>query len=417
MFSHSIRAAAFLILASFFCAAASAEESLVYHDSDVQGAGTGKHIVFLAGDHEYRSEESLPALARILARHHGFKCTVLFDVDEETGYLKPGHSNMPGLEALESADLCVMFLRFQNLPDEQMDHIAAYLERGGPVVGMRTSTHAFKIPADRNYHKFDFRYGGEEYNLGFGRQVLGETWAGHYGRNHVMSTRLDVVESASDHPVLRGVTRPWVQSGGYWTEPVEGCEILAMAQPLVAMQPDADPASDKTPCPGIWTREYTSESGNSGRVFTTTYGASEDILDDDFRRTMINGCLWAAGLENAITGELNIDFVGPYNPVTFGFNSYRRNVSPMDLAGWESPIMPDTPTRDEPKTETSAPAPPAQPENGQPIIEFQKGDRRDSHTGGLALCTCSVEPGWGCRPSTAGGPGCRRHRGRDRRSG
>ncbi|MEO8522590.1 MAG: hypothetical protein ABI603_14570, partial [Acidobacteriota bacterium] len=39
------------------------------------GPGRGRHIVFLAGDHEYRSEETLPELARLLARRFGFKCS------------------------------------------------------------------------------------------------------------------------------------------------------------------------------------------------------------------------------------------------------------------------------------------------------------------------------------------------------
>lgn len=68
------------------------------------GPGVGRHIVFLAGDHEYRSEETLPALARILAQHHGFKCTVLFNVDATTGEIVPGNSNLPGMEALDRAD-------------------------------------------------------------------------------------------------------------------------------------------------------------------------------------------------------------------------------------------------------------------------------------------------------------------------
>src|SRR5688572_26712093 len=74
------------------------------------GPGQGKHIVFLAGDHEYRSEESLPALARILAKHHGFKCTVLFNIDKDSGEIVAGNSNMPGMEALDTADLAVVFL-------------------------------------------------------------------------------------------------------------------------------------------------------------------------------------------------------------------------------------------------------------------------------------------------------------------
>ena len=78
------------------------------------GPGKGKHIVFLSGDEEYRSEEALPQLARILSEHHGFKCTVLFPINTETGEIDPGtKSNTPGMEALNSADLCIMLLRFR----------------------------------------------------------------------------------------------------------------------------------------------------------------------------------------------------------------------------------------------------------------------------------------------------------------
>src|SRR5438477_8165906 len=81
-----------------------------------QGPGKGKHIVFLAGDHEYRSEESLPALARLLAKNQGFKCTVLFNIEQATGEITAGNSNMPGMKALDTADLAVVFLRFQQFP-------------------------------------------------------------------------------------------------------------------------------------------------------------------------------------------------------------------------------------------------------------------------------------------------------------
>ena len=315
-------------------------QSLVYENAELSdGIGSGKHIVFLAGDHEYRSEETLPALARILSKHHGFKCTVLFNVDPDTGFIEPGNNNMPGTEALAEADLMVVFLRFQTFPDEQMKPIADYLARGGPVVGLRTSTHAFQFPKDSKFAKFDSEYKGKEFEKGFGRQILGEAWAGHYGTNHKMATRLDIVESAKSHPILRGVDKPWAQSGGYWTEPMANSKVLAMAQPLESMNPDAEPAEGKKACPGVWTRTYKSESGEEGRVFTTTYGASEDILDDDFRRLVINGCIWACGMEEKISPDAEIGFVGPYNPVTFGNLAYRLDVLPIDLAGWDSPIM------------------------------------------------------------------------------
>lgn len=312
---------------------------LVYEGDS--GIGKGKHIVFLAGDHEYRSEESLPAMARILAKHHGFKCTVLFSIDQKSGEISPGSSYMPGTEALASADLMVIFLRFQDFPREQMQPIVDYLQRGAPVVGMRTSTHAFKIPGNSEFARFSYNYQGDDFKLGFGRQVLGETWAGHYGANHKMSTRLDIVPSEKDHPILRGVKNPWVQAGGYWTEPMPDSEVLAMAQPLDGMKPDSPVAEGKKPCPGVWTREYESKSGKKGRVFTTTYGASEDLLDDDFRRMMINGCLWAASMEEQIKPDLTIDFVGPYQPVTFSFGGHRKGVKPSDLEEWTSPILPD----------------------------------------------------------------------------
>src|SRR3954471_21910775 len=84
---------------------------LVFEGTD--GPGKGKHIVFLAGDHEYRSEETLPELARILAKRQGFKCTVLFDLDAQGDIVAGEVSNMPGMEALDHADLAVVFLRFQ----------------------------------------------------------------------------------------------------------------------------------------------------------------------------------------------------------------------------------------------------------------------------------------------------------------
>ncbi len=315
-------------------------QTLVYDGTTPEKPG--KHLVFLAGDHEYRSEESLPAMARILAKHHGFKCTVLFSVDQKTGEIAPGSSFMPGMDALDEADLMVIFLRFQDFPAEQMQPIVDYLDRAGPVVGMRTSTHAFKIPEDSEFARFDFRSKDPDFKDGFGRQILGETWAGHYGKNHVMSTRLDLIPAQKSHPILRGVEHPWVHAGGYWTEPTSDSVVLANAQPLQGMTPDSPPAEGKLPCPGVWTRTYSNAEGKTGRVFTTTYGASEDLLDQDFRRLMINACFWASGEDDRIKPDLNIEFVGPYNPTTFKFNGHRREVLPSDLAGWESSIMPIT---------------------------------------------------------------------------
>jgi hypothetical protein len=315
---------------------------LVVYQGD-KGPGQGKHIVWLAGDHEYRGEESLPALARIMARHYGFKCSVFFTTDPKTGFIEPGSSNISGLEALKTADLLVLFLRFQDFPDDEMQHIVDYLDRGGPVIGYRTSTHAFQIKRpDAKFLKYTWNNGAKvpaaDYPGGFGRQVLGETWVSHYGRNHKQSSRLLLQPAEMSHPILRGVKDVWAQSGGYTADPIAGSTILALGQILNGMTPDSPPAEDKKQVPVAWYRTYQQTPGKPGRVFTTTHGASEDLLNDGFRRMAVNATLWAVGLEAAIRPDGNISFVGPFVPTTFAFDGYVKGMKPSDMAGWDTPI-------------------------------------------------------------------------------
>jgi len=311
---------------------------LIVYQGD-KGPGAGKHIVWLAGDHEYRGEESLPALARIMARHYGFKCSVFITTDPKTGFIEPGSSNISGLEALEAADLLVVFLRFQDFPDDQMQHIVDYLDRGGPVVGYRTATHAFQIKRpDATFLKYTWNNPSPDYQGGFGRQVLGETWVSHYGRNHAQSSRLLLQADEASHPILRGVKDVWVQSGGYTADPIDGSHILARGQILNGMTPGSPKAEDKKDMPVAWYRTYRGTSGKAGRVFTTTHGASEDLLNDGFRRMTVNATLWAVGLDSSIRPDGDISFVGPYNPSTFAFGGFVKGVKPSDMAGWDTPI-------------------------------------------------------------------------------
>ena len=307
-----------------------------------RGPGKGKHIVFIASDHEYRSEESLPALARILAKRYGFHCTVIFGLDQK-GNILPGSSNLRGLQVLDDADLMVIFTRFLNLPDEEMQHIDNYLKRGGPVVGFRTATHAFSNRDNPQWSHYSYNYDGPKtsWEKGFGKQVLGETWVSHYGTNHKQASRLLIEKGQEGHPILRGVSGMFVQSGGYTAYPEKmGATVLARGQVLNGMEPDAPADATKEELPVAWVRNYRLESGVEGRAFATTHGASEDLLSEGFRRMAINACFWAMGMEKAIKPKNNVDFVGPYQPTTFNFNGYKANVKPADLAGWDSLIMP-----------------------------------------------------------------------------
>ena len=306
-----------------------------------KGPGVEKNIVFIASDHEYRSEESLPELAKILAKHYGFTCTVIFALDDE-GNILPGGSNLHGLEVLDKADLMVLFTRFADFPDEEMQHFDNYLKRGGPIVALRTSTHAFNVKNHPNWQHYDYRYDGPKkaWKNGFGEYVLGETWVSHYGTNHKQSSRLIIEQSQQGNPILRGVKDMWVQSGAYTADPTEGSVILAKDQPLNGMTPDSPADASKPPSPVAWTRTYQIENGKPGRTFTTTHGASEDLLNEGFRRMLINAAFWAMGMENKIKANNDVSFVGPYQPTTFNFEGYKANVKPSMLAGFDSLIMP-----------------------------------------------------------------------------
>ena len=177
----SVRVAVFSATALVSVAFAYADNPWVVYDG-FDGPGNGKQIVLVSGDEEYRSEEFLPQLGKILAKHHGFNCTVLFAVDPVTVSIDPNNiGNIPGLESLDSADLLIISTRFRDLPDEQMAHIDRYVKSGKPIIGIRTATHAFNIPEGKTYAKYSFD--AKTWDGGFGRQILGETWIAHHG-NH-----------------------------------------------------------------------------------------------------------------------------------------------------------------------------------------------------------------------------------------
>jgi len=304
-----------------------------------KGPGVGKNIVFIATDHEYRGEESLPALAKILAKTYGFTCTVIFALDDQD-HILPGGSNLKGLEILEKADLMVMFMRFANFSDDQMQHIDNYLMRGGPIVAFRTSTHAFSNKGNEKWGHYSWDYNGPKtsWKDGFGELVLGETWVSHYGTNHKQSSKLIIEESQKLQPIMVGVKDMWVQSGAYTTYP-KGI-VLARGQVLNGMTPASEPDKTKELLPVAWVRDYQIDGGKKGRSFTTTHGASEDILNEGFRRMVLNSVFWAMKMEKKIKPDNNIAFVGPYKPTTFNFSGYKVGVKPADLAGWDSLIMP-----------------------------------------------------------------------------
>ena len=315
------------------------------------GPGKGKAIVLVSGDEEYRSEEALSQLGKVLAKHHGFKCTVVYAIDPDTGIVNPNNQrNIPGLEALKVADLMIIATRFRKLPDEQMKHIDDYLRRGGPVIGMRTATHAFQIPGDSPWAHYGNNYNGDKkaWKGGFGRLVLGEKWISHHGRHGRQSTRGLTAPGAEGHPVLRGI-----KDGDIWgPTDVYGVRLplprdskpIVLGQVLAGMNKDDEPLQEEDRprarrrndpmMPVGWTKSYQIPGGMKGRSFATTMGASTDLVAAGTRRMIVNAAYWLLGMDLPAAGT-DVDLVGEFKPTRFGFKKkdywLKKGVRPSDL--------------------------------------------------------------------------------------
>jgi hypothetical protein len=327
--------AAALLLVCFAASTALASDWVTYNGGS--GPGQGKHIVFVSGDEEYRSEEALPMLAKILANRHGFKCTVLFSVNPETGLIDPVcQTNIPGLHLLKEADMMIMFLRFRELPDDQMAHIVDFVNSGKPILGIRTSTHAFSY--DRNkqspFARYDWR--NKEWPGGFGQQVLGETWINHHGDHNKESTRGIINPRFQNHPILRGVSDVWGPTDVYGVVNLPAnAQVLLLGQVLTGMQPTDPPLAGKKNepmMPLVWLREYRGATGKTSQIITSTFGSAVDFQSADSRRLIVNAAYWALGLEDSIPAKANVDYVGTYEPTYFGFGKFKPGLKPSHYA-------------------------------------------------------------------------------------
>ncbi len=296
-----------------------------------KGPGNGKHIVLLSGDDEYRSEEGLPMLGKILSVRHGFKCTVLFAINPEDGTITPNHQTyIPGLHHLQSADMLVIALRFRELPDEDMKYIDEYTHSGKPILGLRTATHAFSYsrnPASRYAH---YSFNSEKWVGGFGQQVLGDTWVNHHGSHGNESTRGLINGLHQKHPVLRGVDDIWGPTDVYGIRELgPDATVLVFGQVLTGMKPSDPPNYGKSLMPLVWTRDFTGKHGKTSKVICTTMGASFDLKSAGLRRLLVNACYWALEIKNA-PETANVDYVGDYKPTPFGFGNFVRGVKPQE---------------------------------------------------------------------------------------
>ena len=314
--------------------------------------GIGKKVVLISGDEEYRSEEALPQLAAILSKHHRFYCTVLYAQDPaHPGIINPNYrGNIPGLEALNNADLMIIFTRFRSLPDAQMKLIEEFLLAGKPVLAIRTATHAFEYGnLVSSYNHWSNFYSNQEspWDGGFGRLVLGERWHTHHGHHKHQSTRGIKSEGVENHPIWNGI-----ENGKIWgSTDVYGVRLPLPrdSKPLVLGQvinrqgqfdekdiffgmssDDSELATvnpaEKIPynpndplMPIVWTKSYELPNGKQGRSLTSTIGSSSDLLNEEVRRLLVNGVFYL--LEMKVPEKAEVGLIGNYQPSQYNFHS------------------------------------------------------------------------------------------------
>jgi type 1 glutamine amidotransferase len=234
-------------------------------------------VVFVTGDHEYSSEATMPLIARELEQNYGMQVKVLKSSPDQNA-----EENIPGMEALKDADLAVFFLRWRRLPADQVKYIDDYLKSGKPVMGFRTSTHAFNYPAGHELEKWN----------AFGEFALGSPpgWGGkadHTHCGHTCSTDVSVIPAAAKHAILKGVDKNFhVRSWLYKVlpdYPVKGANLLLQGK---AVDSEKKGFADN---PVAWT--WKNQAG--GRVFATTLGHPEDFSVEPFQRLVINAIHWS----------------------------------------------------------------------------------------------------------------------------
>jgi hypothetical protein len=303
------------------------------------GAGHGRHVVFVAGDEEYRSEEGLPMLAKILSQRHGFKCTVLFSVAED-GTIDPKNSkSLSNSTALETADAVVMLLRFRAWPDEDMARFDNLLRAGKPIIALRTSTHAFNgFPKGSRWETWNYNNQG-----GFGKRVLGETWLTHWGKHKVEATRGVIEPSQRGNPLLRGITSIFGDTDVYEAYPPSDATVLVRGLVLNGMNPDGAPADyrkprsidkqeqgvNEPPMPVVWTRLNKNDNGTTNRVLTTTMGSATDLENEGLRRLVVNAVYWGLGLN--VPKKADVTYVDEYIPSFYGFDGFRKGLHASDF--------------------------------------------------------------------------------------
>ena len=235
-------------------------------------AAARPRVVFVCGDHEYGGESTLPLVAAELEKNYGLACTVLKSVPDQNG-----ETDIPGLDALDSAQLAVFYLRWRRLPASQLAPIERYMKSGRPMMAFRTTSHAFRYPKGDSLESWN-AWAAEAFGAPPGWGADGHTHFGH-------KSTTDVKVAAPGHPITAGVAPAF--SVRSWLYRVRPKWPPADAQILLngtAIGPDKP--AEENPVAWTWTNRH------GGRTLYTSLGHPEDFAVEPFQRFIVQGLQW-----------------------------------------------------------------------------------------------------------------------------
>lgn len=300
-----------------------------------KGPGEGKHVVLIAAEQEYRAEQALPMLARTLAKHHGFHCTVLFLTNEE-GLVDPTmpspfknperKSLVPGMEHLAKADALIWMSRFLQLPQKDLNHLYSYFDSGKPILAIRTANHG--LWRDNK----PYQVNGKDVSL---EKLLGGKFMGHHGGWKREATSGIINPETKEHPILRGVKDVWGTTDVYRCHKdgkvPKDCTLLLSGQPMKSLKRDAPANKEKEALPIAWTKNWVGNAGLSSPIFHFTMGSAKDFENEGVRRLTINALYWGVGLADKIDTKSSVEIVGDYQPLEDGFKYKEFGVFPRPV--------------------------------------------------------------------------------------
>ena len=214
-------------------------------------------IHFISGSKEYKSEPSLQAFKKDLEGRYRVSITA--------SWVKDRAENLPGVEHVAQADLLLIFARRMKLPKEQMAVIHRHWDSGKPIVGIRTSSHAF----------------GNEDNEIFDRRVMAGNYSGHFGNEPVA---VSTERGAANHPVLKDVGK--IESLKMYKAGELGTSATLLQNGTIK--------SKKATHAVTWTNVY-----KGGRMFYTSLGVPIDFKNEHFRRMIVNAIFWTTKSKEA----------------------------------------------------------------------------------------------------------------------